>query len=184
LLAGRSVQKKLRCLLLCEDAEHEWLFRPILNHLFHRVRVEPRRPNGGFTFVLARLADAAKYVRQRPQEAVGLLVVMDGDEVGFQKRLDAIHEVLREVGFDRQRLDKIAICIPCRNVETWELWLSGARDLDEQNNYKNRFHRDVRPHLRRGELTEAWLALEESLRLPALAHGREQIRHLHRQFRS
>lgn len=176
---------KLRCLLLCEDAEQEWLFRPILKRLFHRVYVEPRRPNGGFTFVLARLVDVAKYVRQRHQEAVGLLVAIDGDQAGFQRRLDAIQEVLRSSGLDSKRFDRIAVCIPARNVETWELWLYGVRDLDEQTDYKDRFHREVKPRVHHSQLIDAWFAPlsddqreQEAARLPALAHGRAEFKRL------
>jgi hypothetical protein len=81
------VPTKLRCTLLCEDLEQEKLFRPLLERLFGRVRVEPRKPNGGAAFVLSRLGPAATYVRQRPSEAVGLLVVIDGDEAGLHGRL-------------------------------------------------------------------------------------------------
>ncbi|HEX7180744.1 MAG TPA: hypothetical protein VF756_02790 [Thermoanaerobaculia bacterium] len=179
--------EKLRCLLLCEDAEQEWLFRPILKNLFHRVRVEPRIPNGGFTFVLARLADAAKYLRQRPKEAVGLLVVIDGDKDGYQRRLDKIQEVLRTAGLDLKSSDRIATCIPTRNVETWELWLCGYRDLDETSDYKSRFHREVKPRVHRSQLIDAWFARlsdeqreQEAAQLPALAKGRTEIQALAR----
>jgi len=178
---------KLRCLLLCEDIEQERLFRPILERLFRRVVVEPRKPNGGFTFVLARLAQVAQYVRQRPSEAVGLLVVVDGDQEGLHGRLHKIQAVMRQAGFDLKQLDHIAACIPARNVETWEMWLCGLLDLDEHTDYKSRFHREVEPSIRRSEIIDAWfmpLSAEqrhaEAERLPALAYGRTEIDRLRR----
>jgi hypothetical protein len=173
--------------LLCEDVEQEQLFRPILERLFRRVRVEPRRRNGGFTFVLARLADVARYLRQRPGEAVGLLVVIDADVAGFQQRQEEVKEALHEAGLDVKSMDRVAVCIPSRNVETWALWLWGARDLDEHTDFKNRFHREVKQGLRPRQLVDAWFARlsetqgeEEATILPALAHGREEIKRLQR----
>lgn len=174
--------RKLRCQLLCEDLAQEKLFRPILERLFdrRRVYVEPRLPNGGATFVLAQLLRRANYVRQRPQEAVGLLVVIDGDEQGLQRRLKEIEERL---GGDLD--DRIAICVPTRNVETWKLWLCGIRDLDELLDYKDRFRNQMESSIRPGQIVEAWFAplseaqrQEEASRLPALAQGRKEIARL------
>lgn len=173
--------------MLCEDVEQEQLFRPILERLFRRVRVEPRRRKGGFTFVLARLADVARYLRQRPGEAVGLLVAIDADVTGFQQRLEEIKEALHKEGLTGKSLDRVAVCIPSRNVETWELWLCGARDIDEHSDFKSRFHREMKPSLRPRQIVDAWFARlsetqrqEEARVLPALAHGREEIRRLQR----
>ncbi len=176
----------LRCSLLCEDEEQELLFRPILERLFRlRPRVTPRRPNGGFTFVLARLAHEARYLRQRPSEAVALLVVIDGDDAGFKRRRREVHEKLRSEGFDVRKLNRIAICIPSRNVETWKLWLCGfLSDPDEQTDYKTTRQSELKT-IRRNQLLEAWFAplsdeqrqLEETT-LPALASGRAEINRL------
>lgn len=173
--------------MLCEDVEQERLFRPILERLFRRVRVEPRRRDGGFTFVLARLTDAVRYLRRRPDEAVGLLVVIDADDAGFHRRHEEIKKTIREVGLDVRSLDRMAVCIPARNVETWELWLCGFRDLDEQTDFKKRFHREIEQGSRRKQLVDAWFApLSEDQRqaeatiLPALAHGRAEVKRLER----
>jgi hypothetical protein len=179
------VPNKLRCFLLCEDIEHEQLFRPILERLFRRVYVEARRPHGGFTFVLARLADVARILRKKPDEAIGLLVALDADDAGFQRRYEDVMKALREEGLAGKSLNRVAVCIPARNVETWELWLYGIRDLDEHTDFKARFHHKVKPGLRPKQLVEAWFAelsaaerQEEARILPALARGREEIKRL------
>jgi hypothetical protein len=149
-----------------------------------RIRVEPRKSHGGFTFVLARLKEAALYVRRYHNESVGLLVVVDGDSAGFRRRLAEIRNVLREVGIVDEEPDRIAICIPTRNVETWALWLCGVSDLDEQTDYKSRYQQQFKPRLSRYHLAEAWLTtprerLEaEAKSLPALVHGRAEIKRL------
>ncbi|HEX3527569.1 MAG TPA: hypothetical protein VH988_10905 [Thermoanaerobaculia bacterium] len=147
-----------------------------------RVRVVRGKPNGGFTFVFGRLEQEARYVRQHSTEAVGLLVVVDGDQAGFQRRLAEIQGILHKAGFSTKKPDRIAVCVPSRNVETWNLWLCGIRDLDEQANFKNRFRNEVKHTVRRGQLAEAWLSpLSEEQRqteettLPALASGRAEI---------
>jgi hypothetical protein len=182
------VPHKLRCLLLCKDKEHEQLFRPILEAKFgrHRVRLEPRRgKEGGFTFVLARLKVAVAFLRKRTGEAVGLLVAMDADDAGFQRRHEDIKKALHKEGLDGKGLERVAICIPSRNVETWGLWLCGFRDLDEHRDFKKRFEREVKPGLRPKQLVEAWCVSlseqdtqEEERVLPALAHGRREVARL------
>jgi len=168
--------------LLCEDLEQERLFRPILEEL-GPVRVVRGKTTGGFTFVFkSALKEEATYVRQRPKEAVGLLVVVDGDQVGSKGRLDQIQEVLRLVGFETKDKmpDRIAACIPSRNVETWLLWLGGRRELDEHTDYKTKLQIELK-NIRWSQLLEAWfLPSEEQLRaekatLPALASGRAEI---------
>lgn len=181
---------KLRYYLLCEDEGHEQLFRPILAGKRSggcRVHVEPRRKGkeGGFTFVLTRLKVAVAFLRRRAGEAVGLLVAMDADEIGFQRRYEDIKKALRKEGLDGKDLERVAICIPSRNVETWKLWLCGFRDLDEHKDFKKRFEREVKPGLRVKQLVEAWCARlseqeaqEEARVLPALAHGRKEVARL------
>ena len=178
------MQRKLRCLLLCEDIEQERLFRPILERHFRRVYVEPRKPRGGAGFVLQRLERMATYIRQHQQEAVGLLVVLDGDAVGLQGRLEAIGAA---AGFTGAAWEKrIARCVPTRTVETWEMWLCGARQLDEKTDYKESFKREVvRGAMSARMAVEAWFTSltadekrSEGRLLPALAHGRKEIARL------
>lgn len=178
------MQRKLRCLLLCEDIEHERLFRPILERYFRRVYVEPRKPRGGAGFVLQRLQRMATYIRQHQQEAVGLLVVIDGDVVGLQGRLDAIGTAAGFAGAAWEK--RIARCVPSRTVETWEMWLCGAREVDEQTDYKEAYHREVeRGTMNARMAVEAWFGSltsdekrAEGRRLTALGHGRKEIARL------
>jgi len=179
------VQKKLRCLLLCEDIEQERLLRPIMERHFRRVYVEPRKPHGGASFVLQRVEQLANYIRQHQQEAVGLLVVIDGDKAGLQGRLE---EIYAAAGLTRRAAweKKIARCVPSRNIETWEMWLCGAREVDEQTDYKETFRREVeRGAMSAPMAVEAWFApltpeqrQIEEVRLPALAHGRKEVTRL------
>ncbi|HKH45106.1 MAG TPA: hypothetical protein VKM72_10625 [Thermoanaerobaculia bacterium] len=178
------MQKNLRCLLLCEDIEQERLLRPILERRFRRVYVEPRKPHGGVSFVLQRIERLAAYIRQHQQEAVGLLVVVDGDTAGLRRRLEEIRASAGFTGAEWER--KIAQCVPSRTIETWIMWLCGEREVDEQTEYKAAFRRKVEQGtMSSRKAAEAWFVqlspkeqqFEEE-RLPALAHGRKEVARL------
>ncbi len=172
--------RRLRCWLLCEDVEQERLFRPILERHFRRVYVEPRTPHGGASFVLQQVGRRAEYIRRYHQEAVGLLVVIDGDAAGLPRRLEEIRTAAGLTGAPWE--GRIATCVPCRNVETWEMWLCGERELDELTSYKEAFRRAVEWGAMSSRVAvEAWHATTsqdreaEETRLPALAHGRKEV---------
>jgi hypothetical protein len=174
--------RNLRCVLLCEDVEQESFFRPILQREFRRVRVEPRKPNGGSAFVLKQIPALATYLRQRQGEAVALLIVIDGDASGLQERLREIRERLESLNSD----NRVAACVPCRTVETWELWLCGRHDLDEGTSYKDVFRHEVeRGRMSAQQAVKGWLQqisseqqTEEKTKLPARTHGREELKRL------
>ncbi len=178
------MQKRLRCWLLCEDVEQERLFRPIVERHFYRVYVERPKSHGGASFVLQNLKRLAQYIRRYNQETVALLAVIDGDSTGLLGRLK---EVRAAAGFSGETWEKrIAVCVPCRNVETWEMWLCGAREINEQTGYKEVFHREVeRGTMSARKAVDGWFSLlkeedrlAEEARLPALAHGRKEVARL------
>jgi hypothetical protein len=178
------VPQKLRCWLLCEDIEQERFFRPILARHFHRIYVEARKPHGGATFVLQRIERLASFIRQHQQQAVGLVVVIDGDNVGLQGRLKDIRAAAGLTGAGWE--DRIAKCVPCRTVETWIIWLCGRHELDEQTDYKDEFRRETeKGRMSARKAAEAWFLrstpeeqqIEEGA-LPALAYGRKEVARL------
>jgi len=183
--------RRLQCSLLCEDIEQEQLFRPILERRFGRgrVRVEPRKPQGGINFVFQQYARLVKgIIRRYPQEARGLVVVVDGDSEGLMSRLKELDQILAAAGHEKRAGgEKIATCIPCRNVETWELWLCGRRDLDQTTDYKADWQAEKRRNRASSDsAVEAWFArlsdterMLEKDRLPALAAGRAEIDQLY-----
>jgi hypothetical protein len=66
------------------------------------------------------------------------------------------------------------------------MWLCGAREIDEQAEYKEAFRREVeRGAMSARRAAEAWFASlspkereTEEVRLPALAHGRKEVSRL------
>ena len=155
--------------------------------MFGRVYVEPRIQHGGFTFVFQRAPDCAARVRRFPNEAVGLVIVVDGDVAGVQARSAGVDRALREAGREPLQADeRIAVCVPTRNVETWQLWLLGRRDVDELTDYKSAFQAIVRSNpMARRHAVDAWCTpmsqqLEETerARLPSMAKGRAELARL------
>ncbi len=72
-----------------------------------------------------------------------------------------------------------------RTIETWEMWLCGAHEVDEQTDYKNAFRREAeRGKMSSRQAVEAWFAFlpeerqAEESRLPALAYGRKEVARL------
>lgn len=168
------------CLLLCEDKAQERLFRPLLETRFKRVRVEPRRLQGGWEFVKLNVARLAATPRLRRQEAVGLLVVFDGDSKAAERRAELQALAGIEDGRDGWAR-QVGICIPSRNIETWLLWLTGAEEVDEQRDFKGELRNrpDYEQLPRRASV--AWFTVpparleRERQRLPALVEGRREI---------
>ena len=184
-------KRRLRGVLLCEDVEHERFFRRLLERKWFgkgklRVVRIPDRQGAGDAYVLQRYAQEVKVARQFQArgENYALIVAVDGDQPKLQGRLRQLEQKLEEAGLVRRgEREAIVICVPTRNVETWELWLCGDRSVDENGDFKRRF-RDAE---RRGEASaklavEGWFRelspedrkLEET-KLPALTVGRMEI---------
>ena len=183
---------KLRGVLLCEDTEHERFFRRLLiPRWFARNKLKVQRiPDGkgaGDAFVVDRYVEEVRLARRWRNENYGLAVAVDGDLLKLEGRLRQLDQRLAEAGLEpRSEEERIAVFVPTRSIETWELWLCGRRDLDEDSDYKSRF----RKAQRRGtasakDAVDAWfrsLSPEEDKlereTLPALAAGRVEVRRL------
>jgi hypothetical protein len=177
--------------LLCEDKEHERFFRRLLSKWFARgrLRVEriPDREGAGDAFVVAKYAEEVQIARQWRLENYALVVAIDGDRDRLQGRMRQLDQKLEDAGLSKRGKDEmIVICVPSWSVETWELWLCGDEDVDEETDYKRRFREadrlgDVSPK----KAVESWLRslsdeerqLEEET-LPALSAGRQEVRRL------
>jgi hypothetical protein len=169
-------------MLICEDKAQERLFRPLLERKFGRgrVRVEPRRPAGGWEFVKNNVAKLAATPSLRRREAVGLLVVFDGDTKAQARRTE-VRQLAGFLGVGNGWTERVAVCIPTRNVETWLLWLTGEDEVDEEQDFKrdvqNRPDYDGLPR----RAADAWFAVSpdrrraEQLRLPALMDARREL---------
>lgn len=183
--------KKLRGVLLCEDKEHRRLFEKLVERWFgtrnFRVEIIPNTQGAGDAYVISRFPSEVQLARKKESENYALVVAIDGDRAKLNRRLSQLDQALAEAGLPaRGKNERIAIFVPTRNVETWELWLCGHRDIDEETDFKQRF-RDAE---RRGEISpklavKSWFRQlsdeerrQEEETLPALVAGRLEVRRL------
>jgi hypothetical protein len=102
------------------------------------VRLAPDGRGSASQWVVAAYPEVERTMRAaRKQLNLGFLVVVDGNSVGRETRMQEL------CGWPDRRssTDRIAIWVPTWNVETWVLWLCArqvnGRDVDEQASYKN-----------------------------------------------
>lgn len=183
---------RLRGVLLCEDQEHERFFRRhLLTKWFGegKLRVEriPNNQGAGDAWVLERYAREVRYARSKKSENYALVVAVDGDRFKLKQRLQQLDRKLTEEGSkERGPQESIVIFVPTRSIETWELWLCGARDLDEKSDYKQRFRlAEARGEASPKAAAEAWFRdlspeeeADERRRLPSLTAGRDEVERL------
>lgn len=185
---------KLRGVLLCEDREHESFFR---RHLLKKwfgegkLRVEriPNHQGAGDAWVLERYAREVQVARSKRGENYALVVAVDGDHFGLRERLRQLDKRLAEEDLPRREAgEAIAVFVPTRSIETWELWLCGDREVDERNDFKQRYQAALkRREASAKQAAAAWFeslpteeALIEQQRLPSLSAGRKELRRLDR----
>jgi hypothetical protein len=131
---------RLRWTLLCEDRTHERFFRTVARKIFLRdgkVLVAPSGRGAASQWVLNATSNELANVRRRARERVGLLIVIDGDNLGLDGRITQIQEAVSAAGAARiEDNEPVAICVPCWSIETWLLHLSGTA-VTEQQSYKS-----------------------------------------------
>lgn len=132
-----TARPRVKYVVVCEDQQHETFARRFLDAMGlltdqSRLRVE-RNPTGR--------GAADRFVREtyvteldagrRTHVATTLLVLIDGDNVGVERRLRELDRACRQEGLAvRSREDSVAIFIPTWNIETWLAYLEGE-EVDE-----------------------------------------------------
>lgn len=186
---------RLRLHILCEDRLH----RRFIERLADRWKIGPRQRTiqaapaargSAAGFVLEHFVEAVRLWRaERHDLNVKLLVVIDGDEVGYQRRMQRLSQLLADGGLAALSPTDpgAAILVPTWHIETWIAWLCGHRPIDETTRYKpgdpagaavgRLIESDVHS-VRRA--VDAWLpaASDETSHVPALTRGRAELRRL------
>lgn len=132
-----------RIVLLAEDQTHQVFFRRFLREMgvqTRRIRTirPPHGDGAGDQHVREQFPERVKWLRSRSyQTNLGLLVVIDGDELDVRTRKQELDDALLDDGLrPRDDDDPIAIVVPNRNIETWIHSLRG-HEVDETTNYKS-----------------------------------------------
>ncbi|MCC7536689.1 MAG: hypothetical protein IT379_10770 [Deltaproteobacteria bacterium] len=183
--------RQARIRIVCEDVEQ----RRFLERLCDAWGIGPRRrfvaplPSGrgaGDAWVREQYVENVRVVRsQRHQRRLGLVAMIDGDDVGVAERKRSLDAALTASGAEaRDAGEPIAVAVPTWSVETWLWWLCGEDGVDETTPYKR--DADYQRAVRAGDVTpekaaKAWLAgprAGEAERVSSLSDARLELERL------
>jgi hypothetical protein len=110
--------------------------------------------------------------KARHQKRLGFLVTIDGDNVGFKRRLAELEAAPRDPA------DRLALLVPTWSIETWVLWLLGE-EVTESVTLKDR----LKPPEFRKRLPDAIKAwrierAQEATIMPSLSAARVELKRL------
>ena len=159
--------KRVGTVLLCEDSQHEAFVRRFLKRrplAAGHLRVEKCPGGSAEQFVRERYPIELKELRRR-HARTALIVVVDGDGEGVQRRRAALAEACQAVNLeDRTAAESVAILVPTWNIETWLAYLAGESVDEERRNYPRlRTESDCQPQVE----TLASMCDRRQLRAPA-----------------
>ncbi len=183
------MSNRVGIVLLCEDARHEQFIREFLRQKgrFAR-RVFPdgykRRVPGGAkpnnSFVVGRAPQEIKEARVAPPKRA-LVIVIDGDTRGYASRCG---EIARELKAQKMAAlgdkERIALVIPCRNIETWIHHFRGneTNETEEFGSFYPKATYDALPQAQAFADFVSDGAAAEVADLPALDAARGELRRL------
>ncbi len=166
----------------CEDREHEAFARRLLKERFGldarhlTFKIAPKGQGAASAWVLRKYQEEVLPTarRARHQQLLGFLVLVDGDNVGWKRRI----EQFEQAGGNEPRSERIAICAPTWSIETWVLWLCGE-EVTESVSLKDR----LPPDKFRGKLDDAIAKWDpprdkEADQVPSLSAGRVELQRL------
>lgn len=136
---------RLRIDVWCEDTRQESFIRQVLvERGFSKRRMEfhiaPKGDGSAEQWVLREYANAMRRLRSRNyQHHLGLVVMRDGDRVGFARRVAEMDAVLDATGLAKRAAgERVALPFPQWSVESWLLALLG-HEAGEEKADKARF---------------------------------------------
>ncbi len=132
--------------ILCEDRNHYNFARGFLitrlgdEHVEFVQKISPYGKGAGEQWVRESFVEELESLkRSASKRKAVLLVLIDGDKLGFAFRKANILSCASGGDFDALLANHVAIFSPTRNIETWFYWIDGHEDLDEKTDYKNQY---------------------------------------------
>jgi hypothetical protein len=171
---------EVRVVVLFEDDAHERFLRRLVNRLhLNPVRYEKCVDCNGVLDQLGREVEILR--RKKDQKNLGLIAVIDADDVNIRKRLEQLQHVMESVGETRGQDERIALLIPAWEIETWYVHLCcpEARPVDEaRSDYKKddawkRLEREIGSAAKRA--VDAWLPEVGRQDPPSLLAARAEL---------
>lgn len=133
-------RKLPQIVVLCEDRQQEAFVRRFLELEGwgkHQIRIEksPKGKGAAEQWVRDRYPTEVSTLRAAPHIYRSLVVIRDGDTKSVKERLLEFDRALEAHDLrPRQAGERIALIIPCRNIETWIAYLEG-HEVDERATY-------------------------------------------------
>ena len=130
------MSRNVRIVLLCEDRQHETFVRRfLLRHGWNlrdfRVELSPHGRGSAEQFVREQFPRELQAIRAKGDENVRLIVMIDGDDKGVNIRRDTLNAACEAQSITAPgATDKVLICVPTWNIETWFAFLDG-HEVDE-----------------------------------------------------
>jgi len=126
--------------ILCEDKTHYHFARKYLQcRGFKKIRkkMSSEGRGSGEQYVREHYAQELKAYRSQMNHLnIALVVVIDADMNSIEERIKSLDDQNSEN--PRSDIEKIAIFVPKRNIETWFHYLDGL-DSDEKTDYKKSY---------------------------------------------
>lgn len=125
------------CILLCEDQTHAMFARQFFNKKgwqVQKVLVAPSGEGAAERHVRERYPKQLKAMRKK-NVAMALVVMIDADNLGAEKRMQQLDEECREQDIDKWRKTdrvRVAVFVPDRAIEDWIRYLEGEPELNKR----------------------------------------------------
>ncbi len=169
----------VRWWLLAEDKQHERFALALAPRLRLKDRpiqvfVAPSGRGAGSAWVRQNYARLARTtVRKRPGERVALIVMVDGDNVGVQRRKGELDAALRDASEpSRSAHEPIVILVPTWSIETWLLMPPASTELQS---FKEQLREPTHAHLEQAVTRLLQPSIDE---LASLRDGHGELRRI------
>ena len=131
--------RRVGTVLLCEDSQHEAFVRRFLKKrrlVTGHLRVEKCPGGSAEQFVRKQYPVELAALRTRHAKSA-LIVVIDGDKEGVQRRRDQLADACRDAGIEDRRADteSVVVLVPTWNIETWLAYLAGESADETKPDY-------------------------------------------------
>lgn len=148
------MNRNVRIVLLCEDAQHESFAKRLLRGLGwelrdFRVDRSPSGKGSAEQYVRGQFPAQLAAVRAKRGEKAYLIVMIDGDSAGVAGRRVSLEAACTERQIDPPGdADQVLVCVPTWNIETWLAYLDGEAVEEGKRDYPRLDRpRDCAPHV-------------------------------------
>lgn len=134
-------KRRVEVVVICEDKQHGAFIRRFLEKRGYemekvRVKKSPAGRGSAEKWVLDNfIKEIQEYRRKSARDSHRVILMRDGDGRSVKQRTDQLVQACKELGCEpRRKEERVAVFVPCRNIETWIAYL-GGETVDESTEY-------------------------------------------------